>query len=465
MKIKIKAIVLLMAVSMLTGCGRNKVYISHNDDYIVIDHVTGTVFDIPRSFLDIATAISTVSQEKEYGADTYVYKDGEANYLLFNMNAVVIVATKGSTFSFSGASAEESLKNNAINGVWFTPEEDGEFKLSQSKKKGIVKSIGTAVGDVAITPTQYGMFVGKIATIEANGEEWALFVGAKGEKYKNLGRSEKKIIEQVSGSFQYAGIAGNVEETPESEVETPDAVSVKTPELEVEIPDVVPSETSELEIETSDVVPAETSEPETTAPEEEPEPPATEKLPDTTKKTEMEEKKEYIHLEGTKDKLTGGDSDIYHPLEIGDSGILTGLRKNGSIESEVAIKIVKLYTEKDAVSLLKKICKTEGNYEKYQNAPAGSKWHVVEYTVSEDPDDVYVDIRLKGLDGESLKYRGVEHTERTFDVFTHRMKTAEGISKIYTYYAVPNGCTEYLLECGTRMETEGKIAVYYIGKY
>ncbi len=43
----------------------------------------------------------------------------------------------------------------------------------------------------------------------------------------------------------------------------------------------------------------------------------------------------------------------------------------------------------------------------YSTAPEGYSWHAIEYTLSISPEDLYVDIKLVGLDGEKLKYRGV----------------------------------------------------------
>ena len=59
------------------------------------------------------------------------------------------------------------------------------------------------------------------------------------------------------------------------------------------------------------------------------------------------------------------------------------------------------------------------------------------------------------MDGENLKFRGIEYTQRTYDI-------PVSDTEFYSFYAVPNGCREYVLEMG---EGDGKgeeaVSSYY----
>ena len=53
----------------------------------------------------------------------------------------------------------------------------------------------------------------------------------------------------------------------------------------------------------------------------------------------------------------------------------------------------------------------------------------------------YINVKLKGLDGENLRFRGIEYSQRCFDIQISQ-------NEFYSYYAIPNGCPEYALEIG-----------------
>ena len=124
-----------------------------------------------------------------------------------------------------------------------------------------------------------------------------------------------------------------------------------------------------------------------------------------------------------------------------------------------------LYVGTEAIDIVKAYCRSGASSYVYEDAPDGYSWHVLEYTLETDPEELYVDIKLKGLDGEKLKFRGVTVSSRTRDIFSYCTKTESGFEKLYCYYAVPNGCMEYMIECGTRVNDTSDTACYHIKDY
>ncbi|MBO5551112.1 MAG: hypothetical protein J5966_04055, partial [Lachnospiraceae bacterium] len=98
----------------------------------------------------------------------------------------------------------------------------------------------------------------------------------------------------------------------------------------------------------------------------------------------------------------------------------------------------------------------------YNDPPVGCHWEAVQYDVnfSLTQNDPYVNVKLAGLDGEALRYRGIKYSQFTHDLNT---STPEGNWRngYITFYPVPNGCTEYVLKFGDGNEDNGLLAAYY----
>ena len=137
-------------------------------------------------------------------------------------------------------------------------------------------------------------------------------------------------------------------------------------------------------------------------------------------------------------------------LSIGQTGVLDAGASDGKTLERTNITIQKLYIGDEAKNIIKSHCQTAGALYEYEEAPAGYSWHVVEYTLLKDPAELYVNIKMLGLDGEKLKFRGVPASSRTYDIYSFKEQAEAGYIKLYCYYAVPNGCKEYMLECGTK---------------
>lgn len=125
------------------------------------------------------------------------------------------------------------------------------------------------------------------------------------------------------------------------------------------------------------------------------------------------------------------------------------------------VTITKLYTGEEATKIVKDYCKTPECPYEYEEPPEGTSWHVVEYTTDYNPMELYPDIRLFGLDEERLEYEGKSYTTRTHDIFSNFKKENGKFTNLYCYYAVPDGCNEYMLRIGDKMKGIPVILGYY----
>lgn len=92
----------------------------------------------------------------------------------------------------------------------------------------------------------------------------------------------------------------------------------------------------------------------------------------------------------------------------------------------------------------------------------GCHWEAIEYRIiyrtSEHP---YVNTKLIGLDGNRLEYNGVKYSSRTFDANENSVRNGNTITRLITYYAVPDGCTDYIIRFGDVAEGDRGMASYY----
>lgn len=102
MKKKMVSVLLIFAsVNMLTGCG--SLYSSHKSGYTEITAVSGVTFEMPENFLSDATAVTSISQDSDYEAtETYLYKNGDSCYMLFNMNSVIVAVSTDDLCAWHG---------------------------------------------------------------------------------------------------------------------------------------------------------------------------------------------------------------------------------------------------------------------------------------------------------------------------------------------------------------------------
>ncbi len=155
-------------------------------------------------------------------------------------------------------------------------------------------------------------------------------------------------------------------------------------------------------------------------------------------------------------------SDIYHLLSIGMTGLYHAYDKDAEISlSDGEITIEQLYTGNEAINIIKNYCISGKTMYQYADAPEGYTWHVIRYSLSKPQNELYTNIKVEGLDGEHLVYKGVSCTTRTYDIIYDWSSTSD----LYCYYAVPNGCKEYMLECGNRYQSTSETACFRINDY
>ncbi len=96
-------------------------------------------------------------------------------------------------------------------------------------------------------------------------------------------------------------------------------------------------------------------------------------------------------------------STAYSMLEVGQKGLFDTYTYNSQISAQSVINITT--QNDDAKEEIVSACNNGASQFSYFEAPAGTHWESVTYNYTEKSDEnTYVDIRLIGLDGESLKY-------------------------------------------------------------
>lgn len=450
MKKKLLSICLWIAmVGCLTGCGKGSVYVAHDNDYTQITSVQGVSFDMPSYMLSQATAISAIFQNEEYSG-AYVYRDGESKYIMFDMEQIV-VACGVTDFNFQGNENEETLESDDIEGVWMS--KSGEkFSYDKDDSDGIYKIVADVNAEFSVTPNQYGEYTGKMASINAEGQEWSIFAGAK-TNGTELSKSQDKIITHIVKSFEAAQNLSLI--FPDTETTSTEVITIpETEELFPEQTEVAESETEteiEMEPETGteeDVPKEEETSKEETEPEEEVT--STENTnPEEEGAGAISEEGNSVPAEEPEEKpldpvLTGKLSDIYNPIGLGEWSNASGQNAYGELENGY-VRIDSVITGKEAADFVQKY----GEYK--DTAMDGTAFEVVEYSTTINPERAYLDVRFEGVDGERLKLRGVSYTTRTYDVLS-LVEEKDGVyTKLYAYYEVPTGCKEYLLETGLQI--------------
>lgn len=397
-------------ICMLTACSKS-VYKGIDNSYKSVEFVEGCRFGIPQSFSDKATAISRITKEGNYDKDTlYYYKNGQDQYFMFCMSSFVIIAQKGTNFDFSSGNFENGVETAPLMGMMIHPVE----KTSAAKEKNELagKIVMPTVAEITLTDTLYNDFYGKFSYMSNGEDNWAIFCGCPVDSYESLSSDRQKVIDNVVYSFQ--------------PYEKPEETTYDV---------IVQGETV-----SSNFIPISANSIETPF-----------KQPENIGENEIQ-------------GITGEpkDSDIYNPLNSFDLGYL--YCKTGRTQEcvEPVIRIDNVYHNADNIV---------GNYIKhnpeYQNtsAPIGCHWEAVQYSVdySGCGEKPYVNIKICGIDGEELKYHGIAYKKRTYDDYSKVIDTGTYFTDAICFYAVPNGCKEYILECGDGNITTPSIkAAYYL---
>ena len=470
----------LLCVTLLSGCS-NGLYKNVKNGYRTLDSVQGITFEIPDNLLNNAAAITQISPELDFAQDnSYVYKNGESEYFFFNMQSIVIAAQKNTDFNvFNSKDKLEAIKKGNVLGIFF--DKTGSKLKYESNKS---KMIANVTGGVSVTTEIYADFTGKLAIVTDGNEEWSVFVGLLSDRYPQATKDALEIIENVTKSVKVVGSYENTSEITSSEVntefetianakgknETEEQKSTDTTEIES-----TEELTSEAHVEktSADIVTVEEASDETAA--------VVEQTTETSEKVVSEEKttvevetvdnqvpdkelKEKTNLNNSSQKTItlknqkNTDSrnqdnaylaGIYDMLSVGYLATAPTFKVGSEGVIYPKIRIQEVYEGNEADSIIEKYCEVD-NIHNYEKAPAGCQWNVAKYSLdySDCDQKPYVNIKLKGMDGDTLKFRGIKYTKRTYDIFTSKKENGRVWTDLYCYYAVPNGCKEYSLECG-----------------
>lgn len=511
-------IVLVFIMAAVFAIAHKPAEVPKEGAYKTIYDVDGISFMANTNILSRATAVSEISENMDIERDMYyVYKD-QNTYLFFCLNEIVIAAQKGTEFHFNEyETKEDAVGNSSIAGLWF--QVNGN-KLEYEDKTPFIANVN---GGLVISNELYADYIGQMAVVSDGSTEWALYVGVPGldTKFKDLSSNtrssistiakslvlsnEKPVIEEDTYEVVVNSGVSNVNEEPienEDVIETADLESVKinsetktdaeqvTETLSVEesseeIPETIvivedtEEQTENVSEEAMVEITEETMEEESTEIEDET---STESRGEDLLANNSEKKDPItstvgsstpINLNNQKKTLTRTSdkaytSDIYAMLNLKDNGIIEEFDKDTREIVKPIINVQRVYKGQTAIKMIKDYCNNHALYN-YFDPPMGCSWHVAEYYLSykDCSTSPYIDIKLKGLDGEVLKFKGITYGKRCYDMF-HEVEKVEGsdfMGPHYCYYAVPNGCSEYALECGTGnidYASDSKAAYYLI---
>ena len=433
--LKWKVMVISAAISLLaSGCG-SSLYCEAPEDYQEITSVEGVSFSMPTFIIQTATAIADIREDGNYDKDeTYLYKNGVDRYILFNMNSAVVIVQKDTTFDILNADDKKScIKNGGMEGIIFSSVES----VGADKEK-VIADINNA--QVSVTQDLYGDYAGKIAVLTGENAEWSLFVGIPAEKINDLSKDQKKVVSLVAQSFSLMDeVAGESAQNSIDESEQEKRTAVDEDEENVNQQGILEEAAADtvahvsVESEAADV--------------------SADELPaskEAMEESAVKNSKQTLHIESNQ-RINGSKNEpsystVYSMLSLGDIGIYTTANEFGQVEHECIIE--KVYIGKDAEDIIKKYCTSSSAKYDYPSPPAGCSWQAVKYSVDADPDKFYTDIKLCGLDGEKLNYRGVTYTSRTHDIYSFAKRQDDLFSDMYCFYAIPNGCKEYVLRVG-----------------
>lgn len=467
----------------ITGCGMGKsLYDSGKAGYTPVTTVDGAIFEINSSVVRTATAITNISPDMSFEPNqTYIYKNGEDEYFLFNMSSVVLVAQKGTKFDLSLSNKAETVKSAGILGVWFTPEKKNGLEYSEmTDSKGIYKMVATVTGQVSINENLYNDFTGKLSIIDDGSAQWAMFVGSIGDDYSKLDNATQDVLSYMAYTLdveqnspiqsvdEQVYVVSNDQTLGSEEMEeVPEQIS----QIETESQDTVPSDIVIIEEEQSmnteagiqDETGVQIGHPETVIQEEQ----SSEEI-QSTEETVISLEPEYpvivngretIRLNNQKHKEkkpnTVYESSIYDLLELGQAGYASVIV--GKKYEKVTVTLDKIYRDKEAQSMLIKFYANgiaQGNY--FEASP-GTSWQVAHFKINYGDAEGYLNSKFCGMDGAALNYRGIKYSQKTYNI-----KISD--TEYYCYYEVPTNCHEYVLSFGEgnpEAATSGIVSAYY----
>lgn len=483
---KILSLVLIsiMIISM-TGC--SSVYEGSKSGYVTITDIPGISFDVYASAVKSATAVSQINKNSDMSdGNSYLYKNGATDYILFNSKSLTIVVQKINSINLENSKDKISTLNNVT--FLGTSVLSKEYEYDTSGKDDVYKLLAQVDAGVSLTLTTFGDYTGQVAYVSYNGNDYMMFVGVPQTNYKDLEKEVQAAIEHMVKSLKinkedfannkvYEEVVNTTEKAEEDTSEKEEVVEPEVPEVVIPEPPVEESEVpeenidTEVDIEIETETPGETEpptdeeivieepdenndvpvevipeEPQEEVPTEPVTPPVKEEEPDKDIVVTEKGTENVINVTNQKE-LEGNVTTIYSLAKVGDDVLSSGIDIDGNFQT-VLVSVSSYYNEETALDVIKSGVKKDGLY-KYFDAPDGCHYEAIEYSVSGSAtDNVYVNFKIVGIDGQSLKYKGITYGSRTYDILSTSEYKKDGYTKRICYYPVPNGCKEYVLQFG-----------------
>ena len=403
--------ILFVAVIMFVPGLNNKSSID-TTKYKIIDAVPGCSFSMNKEIVDKSTAIMEISKQIDFiDYETYQYKNGEDLYLCYNMRQYIFAVKKGTEFHFSEEKMENSLADHDMQGIWFHPAD----KASLKKKNGCYTVEVSA--EVTITPTLYNDFYGHLLTFEKEGEEWAMFVGY----VKNASESTIEMVDYVATTFTSSeNTASTPKEMVAFDIMDENAIAEKVEEKKEEPSSEKEDEKEESLISDKDTLTAES----------------------TIQKVDYDENKAY-------------SSSIYSMLSVKGIGFIEILNEDNGAMEPAYIRINRIIKDSEAEQLLK----SQGLD---VQIPQNCHVEIVEYDIRyTSQSKSYINLCIKGLDGEKLRHRGASYSSKTYDLIKSDTMENDWYLSNMAYYFVPDSCNTYALECSGIVKSKQYSTAWY----
>lgn len=485
----------IISIIALTGCGSSSTSLyskSSDDGYVNISKVDGITFNIPEIISTRATAITRVADDQEFESNNiYSYANGDDEYMLFCMNDLIVLAQKGTTYGFSESDDKDScLDNSGVLDSWC--DIDGKkLNYIDGTENGTYKIIANVDEEISITTEMYGDYVGKLSVIDDGENEWSLLVGVKADSVSDMSSEQADVVNAIASSMtlstandnssqgsSYAVIAGsNSSNSSSSNSISDSSISMSEEEKSNAASSISSSEeitdNADAGSQSSDISGSSSSSSSDSAASStsvsniassDGSADASSSVSSTVKSEKSTTPTEHTNQTVVKDKEAVLESNVYSMLDIGDMGLYSTMGEYKATYG--AIRLNKIYTGDEAKAIIKEAAAEDDLYD-YFDAPDGYSWQVAEYDIyyHDEGFQSYVDVKMEGLDGHALVYRGVKASQRTYDADNESEYDSDNNRslKMRVYYAVPNGCNEYVLKFGdgTPDTDNGSMAAYY----
>lgn len=404
------------------------------NDFKLVTEVPGCEFEIDKTKIDTSTAVTEISKQINFlDYETYSFKNGTDVFIMFNMKRYVVVAKKGTSFNFSKKELSESLRENNLQGIWFSPIEKEKVKKSGNKYTVKVNA------EVVITSTLYNDFVGELTTFEKNGEEWALFAGYLNPEDKEIVDMVEYVAKTFTPSEEYQVVRPDFT----VDVETDQVTSVANETVEVPVQITEDHNVDQITEEIKETVPTE---------EEKEESKPADSLSASANKREI-----------IADETTAYSSSIYSMLPVGSIGYMDILNEDVGKMEPAYIKITNIFSEEEAMDMVRTYSERTGKtiYDSFEipdNCHLEALSYDIRYTSQTQS---YIDLRLVSLDGDTFRHRGMAYSNKTYDIPEEITLENDWYSGNIVFYVIPNGCNEYAVRCAGIINNDDNRPAWY----